>query len=393
MTPAAPRSDLPARADVVVVGGGIAGTATAYHLARIGVSVVLVERGRVGGGATSAAAGVLSPPVRQPYHETVRFKGADAARALWSFALRSVEGLADLLEARGEAGAAALDRSGGYVLAEAWTEHVVWGGFQALSRAELPVRWLSAAELGEVLGPSRGFVGGYRLEGGGAVDPAAAARALARAAEEAGATVVEETSVTGVRRPNGHFEVATDAGVVSAQAVVYAAHVGSQAFFPELGELVTPVRGQAFRTAPVARSFEGAFATHWKMNVWRQDPEGRLVVSGWRHDAWERAYGREAGVDDRLQSDLRAWFEAAFPDLAPLQVEESWSGVFGWTADYLPLVGALPGRPGEWVVGGFSGGGLPFAFESGRALAHALAGGEAVPGAELLEPGRFATHG
>ncbi len=380
---------LPTSTDVLVVGAGIAGTATAYHLARTGVDVTLVERREVGGGATAAAAGVLSAPVRQPYHETVRFMGADAARAIWDFALRSMDGMADLLEARGEADAADLDRSGGYVLSESWTDHVVWGSFQALSRAGLPVGWLSSDEVRELVGPSRGFTGGYRLEGGGALHPPAAARALGRAAAAAGAHVVEGVEVSSVQRHEGPFLVVTDQGEIRAQAVVYAAHVDSGAFLPEMGAHLTQVRGQAFQTSPLPRRFRGGFVTDWKMNVWRQAPDGRLVVSGWRHDAWERSYGQDAEVDPRLQNDLKAWFESTFPDLAPLEVEREWSGVFGWTADYLPLVGAVPGRPGEWMVGGFSGGGLPFAFEAGRALCHALAGGEAVAGAELLEPSRF----
>src|SRR4051812_50124973 len=48
---------LPARADVVVVGGGVMGTSTAFHLAEAGVDVVLLERDRLGGGSTSKAAG------------------------------------------------------------------------------------------------------------------------------------------------------------------------------------------------------------------------------------------------------------------------------------------------------------------------------------------------
>ena len=58
-------------------------------------------------------------------------------------------------------------------------------------------------------------------------------------------------------------------------------------------------------------------------------------------------------------------------------------------SDYLPLVGPLPGAPDELVISGFSGGGLPFAFECGRVLAHAVAGREPVPGGALFNPRRF----
>ena len=84
-----------------------------------------------------------------------------------------------------------------------------------------------------------------------------------------------------------------------------------------------------------------------------------------------------------------SWFEQAFPDLGKPEVTGRWSGIFGWTADYLPLVGTLPGKANEMVIAGFSGGGLPLAFESGRLVAHAVAGEEPVPGASLFNPRRF----
>ena len=49
----------------------------------------------------------------------------------------------------------------------------------------------------------------------------------------------------------------------------------------------------------------------------------------------------------------------AFPGVE-LEITGRWSGIFGWTSDYLPLVGPLPGAPDEMVITGFSGGGLPF---------------------------------
>ena len=86
---------------MAVVAGGIAGTAAAYHLAKVGLDVALLERKRVGEGATGAAVGILAPPLRQPFHETARFLGAEAAAEIWRFALRSVDALGDLLEERG----------------------------------------------------------------------------------------------------------------------------------------------------------------------------------------------------------------------------------------------------------------------------------------------------
>lgn len=385
----ADRSGLPARTEVAVVGGGIAGAAAAYHLAEAGVDVTLLERGTVGGGATSAAVGILSPPLRQPFHETVHFLGEASAAALWRFALRSVASLAQTLHDHGLTDEAGLDLRGGYVLFEPHTVQELGRSFDALRAADLPVHALSGDDVRRLV-RGRGFVGGFRIEGLGALRPRATARILARLAGDRGAHVAEDTPVGSIHRGARGLQLETEAGWLEADCVVHATHVEGGTFSSHLDREVVPIRGQGFVTPPLAPRFQGALSTHWKMNVWRQDPSGRILVSGWRHDAWERAYrGREAQVDDHLQGDLQRWFETAFPDLAPLQIERRWSGLFGWTTDFLPLVGRLPGSPGEYAVAGFSGGGLPFAFEAGRLLTHTLLDREPLEGADLFDPARF----
>jgi glycine/D-amino acid oxidase-like deaminating enzyme len=378
------------RTDVLVIGGGIAGASAAFHIARAGIRVTLLERGRVAQGVTGRAVGVFSPPVRQSYQQLVFDLGADAARAVWELSRRSVDGLSDLIRSRGDAEAAQLDAAGGHVLAEPHTREVVLGSFEALLAAEQPVRWLTPRAVADLTGGRR-FSGGYVVEGGGAVDPGAAARSVIGAARSAGAHVVERCAAYDIAPCADGFHARTDLGEIVAHAVVYATHVDGGGFLGDSAALLTPVRGQAFVTAPVPRRFDGAFSTEWKTNVWRQRPDGRIVVSGWRHHTADRARRADAPeLDLRLQHELRWWFDAAFPELAPLPVESEWSGVWTWTPDMLPVAGALPGRPGEWVIGGFGSEGLAFAFEAGRAVAHAIVGDAPVDGAERLDPARFA---
>lgn len=374
---------------MVVVGGGIAGTSAAYHMATTGTDVLLLERGQIGGGATAAALGILSPPLRQPYHETIAAIGKPAAKHLWDFALRSTESLGAFLKARGEAEAVDLDLSGGHVLAEPHTDHQVRESFRALSEGGLPVEWISGEALRDQLG-GHGFTGGFRIADGGGFDPEAATRIIAQAATEAGAEIRENVDVEGVEWEEGGLVCTANGKAIRCEAVVYATHVDGGRFSALVGREIVPIRGQGFETEPIEPLFKGCFATDWKLNVWRQTRDGRLLVSGWRHDALERAYGKMAPeVDDSLQSDLCGWFERSFPGLKPLRIKHRWSGVFGWTADYLPLVGPLPGQPGEFVISGFSGGGLPFAFDCGRSIARQIRGDDPLPGADQFSPSRF----
>lgn len=382
---------LPERVEVVVVGGGIAGASVLHHLAGAGVDVLLVDRGTVGGGATGAAVGVLSPPMRQPFHETARDRGEEEAVAIWRMAHRSVTSLGEALTAMGAAAEAELDLSGGYVLAEPYTVHEVERSFRTLNEAGFPVTWLDGADIRERT-RGRGFVGGMRLEGGGALNPAATARLLVRGAAGRGARVAEGVKVDTVDREQGRLVCRTSAGPVQCEMVVYAVHTESRRFSALLGDEIVPIRGQAL-AAEIAKGElpDGGYTTHWKLNVWRRSPKGRVHLGGWRHDAWDRSYWKtRPEVDTDLQDGLLAWFRAAFPGVE-LRVTSQWSGIYGWTADYLPLVGALPGTTAEMVVSGFSGGGLPFAFECGRIMADIVKGRDPGPEAALLAPRRFGT--
>jgi len=355
------------------------------------VRTVLLERGRIGSGATAAAIGVLSPPLRQPFDETVHFRGVETARTIWEIALRSVAALGATLTEHGKADAAELDLSGGHVLADAHTLHQIEGSFRALEAAGLPVEWLTAQRVRTLAG-GRGFLGGYRIEGGGCLAPGRTALALAEIAEAGGATIREGVDVGEVRRKDGSIECETSRGPLRCEMVVYATHVDSRRFSAFLGDEIVPIRGQGMiAEGSHERRYRGAFATHWKLNVWRSDAEGRLHLGGWRHDAWDRSYWKtRPELDEPLQDNIRAWYESAFPEQTPLNVTRKWSGIFGWTADYLPLVGPLPGRTGELVISGFSGGGLPFAFESGRIIASIVSGGESIEGSAYFNPRRFA---
>ncbi len=381
---------LPSEADVVVIGGGIAGASTLYHLAQEGVDVLLLERGSIGGGATAAAVGILSPPVRQPFHEMVRFRGVDTASRIWRFALASVAELGEALRAEGADEAAELDLSGGTVLAEPHTVNAVRDAYEALHRAGFAVRWIESGVVREqVMG--RGFSGGYVIEGLGSINPGQAARALVTAGCRRTGAALEGVTVERVEDRDGGHVCVTSRGEVRARSVVYAAHTEGSAFVPLVRRTVVPVIGQALsgRIGGDVR-FQGAYATDRKLNVWRSTSDGRLALSGWRHDAWDRSYQRTASeLDPHLQGDLEAWFTHAFPS-ARLTDVTRWSGIFGWTADYLPLVGSLGGSGAEVVIAGFSGGGLPFAFGAGRVAARAASGGSPPEGAELFDPLRFA---
>jgi glycine/D-amino acid oxidase-like deaminating enzyme len=162
---------------------------------------------------------------------------------------------------------------------------------------------------------------------------------------------------------------------------------------PPLDGVIVPVRGQVVVTEPVDPMWPFGLSTNFGYEYWLQRPDGRIVLGGMR---WITPT-REEGTDDdtviepAVSQRLRAFLPAHFPALANVRVEHEWTGIMGFTPDRAPLVGPLPGSPGEYLAAGFHGHGMPMTFYAARAVAEMTAGREPeifVP--EAFLPARFA---
>jgi len=229
------------KANVVIIGGGVMGTSTAYHLARRGCrDVVLVEKKQLASGSTSLSAGGIR--LQFSLEANIRI-------ALES--LRTFERFAEEFEAE-------IDfRQHGYLFLA--TEPGGWAEFQAnvavQQRVGVPVRLLSPDEIGD-MAPYLyldDVVGGTFCPCDGYADPYSVAMGFARQARRLGVKICEETEALDVKVSNGKVKaVLTNQGEIATPAVVnvagpWAAQVGRMA---GLELPVVPYRRQVFVTAP-----------------------------------------------------------------------------------------------------------------------------------------------
>ena len=206
-------SDVPARADVVVVGGGVMGASTAYHLVRAGVrNVVLLEREAFFGlGATGRCAG----GIRHQFGTEINIR----------LSIHSLRMLDDL---EAETGQPALVRKCGYLFVLTQPDDVA--AFQrnvALQHAlGVPTEWLSGDDVRQRL-PQCAFpdaLGGTYLAADGLADPNSVVSAYINAARRGGAQCLTDVVVTGLDTQGGRITaVQTSAGRIAAGAVVNAA--------------------------------------------------------------------------------------------------------------------------------------------------------------------------
>jgi glycine/D-amino acid oxidase-like deaminating enzyme len=199
-------------------------------------------------------------------------------------------------------------------------------------------------------------------------------RRLAARAVEAGAELREHERVESLDE-------------LEADQVVIATDGYTHGLVPELDAAVKPTRGQVLVTEPLERRLFGCphYARHG-YDYWQQTAEGRLVAGGFRDKAPDHEYTAEETTTPLIQRYLEQFVVELLGEEP--RIEHRWAGIFGTTADRLPLVGRVPGRERVWVSAGYSGHGNVMGLACGELVAGAILG-EPGPELKLFDPARL----
>ena len=358
--------------DAVVVGGGLLGMATAYHLVSAGARTLLVDREDVGR-ATDAGAGILSPETNSRDPE-----------AWYELAMAAVDYYPLLVDRlRGEqAGDTGYARCGKLVVAVSEDEaepfeHARRVVFERRRRRGKPsaesLREISPAEARELFPPLAPVRGAIYSREAARVDGRLLNRAL-RAAAAARGLVVRRGSVDALVLENGAAAGVRCSGeTVAAGAVAIAGGAWSEAFGRQLGVAipVAPQRGQiihlGLHDADTARwPMVNAFHHHYLV-AW---PDGRVVAGATRETGSGFApHTTAAGVREVLGEALRV-----APGLAGAEVREIRVGLRPFTVDTLPVLGPVPGVRGVFLNTGHGPTGLTLGALSGKVVAEEMLG-------------------
>lgn len=380
---------------MVVVGAGVVGAACAYHAARAGLSVTVVDRGPVAGGTSGAGEGNILVSDRPP--------GPELDLGLLS--VRLWRELAADLGAEIE-----YEPKGGLVVAEGPTGRAALGEFAARQRAAgvraIPVPADGLADHEPHLAP--GLAGGMFYPDDAQVQPMLATAHLLRTARRHGARVRTQTTVTGLLTKGrsaaaGPREVAgvrTDGGDIPAGAVVNAAGTwaGEVAALAGVRLPIQPRRGFVLVTEPLPVLIRHkVYAADYVANVASDSSglESSAVVEGTRSGTVLIGASRERVGFDRTVSvpvlrRLARQAVALFPVLAEVAAIRTYCGFRPYSPDHLPVIGADPRAPGLLHAGGHEGGGICLSAATGHLIAQLLAG--ARPDVDLapFRPDRFA---
>ncbi|MBS7707568.1 NAD(P)/FAD-dependent oxidoreductase [Chelatococcus asaccharovorans] len=427
---------LPRAADVVVIGGGIAGVTAAYQLARKGHSVALVEKGYVAGEQSSRNWGWCRQQNRD-------------LREL-PLAQRSVEMWAGLNEELGaETG---FRRTGLTYLTTKQSDLDAWSRWcDRAQEMQMHSRILSAAEAKAMSpGSTEDWIGGVHSPTDGKAEPALAVPAIAEGARKLGVSIHQDCAARGLETSAGRVSaVVTEKGTIRAGAVLVAGGVWTSMFCRHHGidMPLAGVRSTSFYTAPAPEITQGGISTPditfrrrldggytigisgrglleltpqglmYARPFWRTFKkrhrlltiragksffEGPEAFLRWSNDSvspFERMRTYDPPAQEKLIGFALKRIAEIYPQLAGVKIVQKYGGLIDFTADWVPVISAIDKLPGLYVSAGFSGHGFGSGPAAGRLAADLIAGdapivdphpyrySRLVDGTDLGEPG------
>ncbi len=354
------------KANVVIIGGGVMGTSTAYHLAKRGCQgVVLVEKNQVASGSTGLSAG----GIRLQFSIEANIRMSMESLAVFEHFAEEFETEIDF-------------RQHGYLFLA--TESQDWAEFRAnvaiQQRMGVPVRLLSPAEIGD-LAPYlylKDLVGGTFCPRDGYADPYSVAMGFAKQARRLGVKILQETEALDIKVSNEKVRaVLTNQGEIATPVVInvagpWAAQVGRMV---GLELPAVPYRRQVFVTAPFDELPKQTpliidFAPSFYFRR-----EGASILMGMSDHEEPPSFNTNFDLAFLVKVAEKAAHRAPVLDRADFM--RGWGGLYSITPDDNPIIGKdVGGVEGFYCAVGFSGHGFQQSPAVGRILADLITSGQ-----------------
>ena len=376
----APPLDGDQSADVVVVGSGIAGLSTAYELAARGRKVMVLDRGRIGGGMTARTTAHLASALDDRYADLISARGVETARLVYQSQASAISRIESVqAQERIECDFRRLD---GYLLLAPGTPGSdLDDELEACSQAGVPV--FDEREPTPLHAGNRAR--SLRFPDQGRFHPLKYLAGLAKSITRKGGHLFAETAVETVTEENNGVVVKADKGTVRATDAVIATNG------PIAGSVGIHTKQAPYRTYAVAATLPHgslADALYWDTldpyHYVRLQPHSErsdmVIIGGEDHKSGEADDG------EARFAALESWARDRLPNMG--KVIHRWSGQVMEPVDYIGFVGRNAGDNHRYLATGDSGQGITNGVISSILIADLIVDGSS-PWAEVYDPGRI----
>ena len=365
-----PRLQGDQRADVAVLGGGIAGLSAALHLAKRGFSVALLEAHRVGYGASGRSGGQTIFGLAVSQQSLVAQVGREDAHRLFDLSVEALDCTQSLISDYG----IDCDYRPNHVHLATKPRHVreleAWLGELHQEYGYRSARLLTREELQDHV-RSDLYLGGLVDSRSGHLHPLKYTEGLARAAELEGVRIFENSQVLRYQSGAG-VTVHSAQGTLRCSHLILCGNAYLGAVAPALARRIIGVGTYIIATEPLdparARALLSSNAAaadiNWILDYFRRSADDRILFGG--------RVSYSAMQPPRLAESMRKRMVRVFPSLGDVKVDYAWGGFLDITMSRAPDFGRL--EPNVFYLQGFSGHGMSLTGLGGKLVAEAVAG-------------------
>jgi len=364
-------------ADVVVVGGGFTGLASAYALAHAGLDVVVLEADRLAGGATEASIGAILPVPDPSLSAVTKSAGLRAARVAFTELRRSAQELPAVLEGLG----IRCDQESTTLVVNApFTNDAAQLKKEMAARKALKLdgSWWSADAAARALATET--QGALRIQHAALLHPVRAALGLAKAARDSGARIFEQSAVRKTTFTRKDVTVVLNGATITARGVVVA--TGSPgSVFHQLERHVRVVRGYAVVSEPLTPAMRKSVGDRTSFytegtespRFLRWLPGHRALFAGLTGPEPGTAANRATAVRQRT-NQLMYELTLRYPEISGVPIACGWDLPIVSTADGLPWIGPHRNYPFHFFAVAFGWHGDGLAWHAAKAALRSITG-------------------
>ena len=357
------RLDGTIKADVLVIGGGMAGLSTAQSFHDKGCSVVVLEKNYCGAGASGKSSGFITPDSEFNLSHFERLFGPEEAKRLWNFVVSGVKYIQDNIKKF----SIDCDYQVQDTLVVANTSHAATKlkqDYDIHQKLFNDSSFHTKHDLEKILG-SKNYFGGMSYTDTFGISAHQYCQAMKERLEQAGVRIFEETPVLQIHEKGAD----TSYGHVHADHII----VCTDRFAPDLGDLVDDIyHAQTFlmMSAPLSPESIKKIFPEKPFMVWDTDliyqyyritGDNRFMIGG--SDIVSIFWGQEQHNSHKMFKKLQTYTKNKFPDVT-INFEYFWPGLIGVSKDIMPIADYSTKYPKIYYISGAAG--LPWAAALGR---------------------------
>jgi glycine/D-amino acid oxidase-like deaminating enzyme len=347
------------KTEIVIMGAGISGALTAWHLCHAGFKVVVIDKRHVGMGSTAASTALLQYEIDTPLAELIAKRGEPDAVKSYLLCLKA---LTDLEAICGQWPEVAFTKRPSLQYASFKKDvPLLKKDYELRKQYGIAVQWLDKATIKEKFGFNKDA--GILSRDAAEVKAYSLTHALLHRCKPLGLEVYDHTAISDFKENRRGVELVTEHGKkIKARKLVIACGYESARYIPQ--KIQTLQSTYAIISEPCSTNH------HWYHNalIWETDrpylylrttDDNRILVGGKDNDSSDPRLRDEA-----LPAKAKA-LEQAFKKLFPaihFRTDFQWAGTFASTKDGLPYIGCLPGKPHTYFALGLGGNGITFSI-------------------------------